>query len=403
MILRDFELTAIDPELLVINKPIPWAIYDEFGKLLMNKGSVLRSERQIAILISVGYFVKDEYKASSSELPLPVKFTGKINPFSEFDDLAVKLKEIYTTLESEQPLTGRRLTNRLVDIITIIQGLVKYDPDALLGAIHLNSINSYSVLHSLQIAVLTEIVLNKLQAQQATRLSTLAAALTANLGMNPYQDRLNQQKAPLTAKQREVVNRHPLQAKQKLEALGIEDKLWLELVVQHHERLDGSGYPNQLKDKEIRHEARIIALADIYSAMLTNQVYRKPIQHKDVMRELFTQRGIQLDDKLTLLFLNELGFYPPGLFVRLNNGELAAVIGRTKDAKAPLVASIKKADGNFFLSPRRRNTVSPQFSIVSTASEEDKFNINPSTLWGINIIKAVPAIRVDLSSIADLI
>lgn len=401
MVLRDFELTAIDPKLLVINKPIPWAIYDEFGKLLMHKGSVLRSERQVSILISVGFFATDEHRVSDNEMPLPVKFTGKINPFNEFDDLAIKLAELYAALDSEQPPTGKRLTNRLIDIITILQGLIGYDPDALLGAIHLNSVKSYSVLHSLQIAVLTEIILNKLQAKQGTRLSTLAAALTANLGMNPYQDKLNLQRAPLTSKQREVVNRHPLQARQKLEALGITDKLWLELVAQHHERLDGSGYPYQLKDKEIRHEARIIALADIYSAMLTNQVYRKPIQHKEIMRYLFTQRGKQLDEKLTLLFLNELGIYPPGLFVKLSNGELAAVIGRTDDVKTPLVASIKRDDGSYFMSPRRRNTASQQFSISTAASEEDKFKINPSTLWGIHAIRNTPA-KIDLSSVADL-
>ncbi len=291
---------------------------------------------------------------------------------------------------------------RIYDIAVNIQGLVEYDSDALLGAVHLADQFPYPVHHPMQIAVLAELILERLQVKQVVRLSVLAAALTGNVAMNSYQQRLHQQRTPLNEQQRRVINRHPLQSAQKLDAAGVDDLLWLELVTQHHEKLDGTGYPRKLQGDAIRREARILALADVYSAMVTHRPYRSPIKHRDSLRDIFTQRGSKFDSKLTLLFLNELGVYPPGVYVRLNNGELAVVIGRTPDPRSPLVASIKKTDGDFFLSPRRRNTATKQFAIRSACDVSDRVKINPATLWGISAIR-VNNFSVDLSCVADLI
>lgn len=402
MFLRDFELSRITPEHLIVDKPVPWSIYDEFGKLLMAKGSILRSGRQKEVLTRVGLFAQEIEADPQALLPQPVKFRRKVNPFAEFDELCLKLEEAFKLLEAEKRPAGSVIKKRVYDIVTNIQGLVHYDSDALLGAVHLADQFPYHVHHPMQIAVLAELILERLQVDQEIRLSVLSAALTGNIAMNPYQQRLHQQKTPLNDQQREVINRHPLQSAQKLEAAGIDDQLWIELVAQHHEKLDGTGYPRKLKGDAIRREARILALADVYTAMVTHRPYRNPIKHKDSLRDIFMQRGSKFDSKLTLLFLNELGVYPPGVYVRLNNGELAVVIGRTPDPRSPLVASIRKPDGDLFLSPRRRNTGTDQFCIRSACNVNERIKINPATLWGISAIR-VNTLTADLSGVADLI
>ncbi|SFX33660.1 HD-GYP domain-containing protein [Marinospirillum alkaliphilum] len=402
MFLRDFELSRIMPEHLKVDHPVPWPIYDEFGKLLMAKGAVLRSERQKEILARVGLFAREANPEPEAEVPQPVRFRRKVNPFNEFDELCLKLEAVFTLMEAEKRPNPGIIKKRVYEICTTLQGLVEYDADALLGAVHLADQFPYHVLHPMQIAVLSELIMDRLQAEQAVRLSVLAAALTCNLAMNPYQQRLHQQRTPLNDQQRRVINRHPLQTRQSLEEAGVDDLLWLELVAQHHEKLDGSGYPLGLSGDQIRREARILALADVYSAMVTPRPYRNPIKHKDSLRDIFTQRGSKFDSKLTLLFLNELGVYPPGVYVRLNNGELAVVIGRTPDPRSPLVASIRKPSGDLFLSPRRRNTGSEQFGIRSACNVNERIKINPATLWGINAIR-VNVMPADLSGISDLI
>lgn len=120
----------------------------------------------------------------------------------------------------------------------------------------------------------------------------------------------------------------------------------------------------------------------------------KSSQH---LRELFTRRGTDFNDKLTRLFINELGIYPPGVYVWLANGELAVVIGRSEDIKSPLVASIKRSDGNMHPSPVKRSTDNPEFAISHLCDPKDKIRINSSQLWGFNALKVNT--RVDLNAI----
>lgn len=402
MLLKNFELSPIISENLKINRPIPWSIYDEFGKLLMARGTILRSEYQKEILARVGLFAKDAEEKSISSVPQPLRFRRRVNPFAEFDELCLKLEQAFELIDQETPPPAGLVQKRIYDIIVTLQGLRDYDADALLGAVHLSDQFPYPIHHPMQIAVLAELILERLQVPQETRLAVMAACLTCNVAMNSYQQRLHQQKAPLNEQQRQVINRHPEQGVQKLQQAGVQDGLWLEIVAQHHEKLDGSGYPRALKGDQIRREARVVALADVYSAMITPRPYRTPIKHKDSLREIFIRRGSQFDEKLTLLFLNELGVYPPGVYVRLNNGELAVVIGRTSDPKAPLVASVRKADGDLFLSPRRRNTALRQFAIKSVCPVNERMRVHPANLWGIDALR-ITQVMPDLSSIADLI
>lgn len=326
----------------------------------------------------------------------PQIIRGKANPFAEFDDLCNQLEVLFNQLEEGRRFSEGRLVRRVYNLAAAIQGLVNYNSDALLGAVHLSDSFSYQVHHPMQIAVLAELILARLNADQATRLSTLAAALTCNLAMNPYQSRLDKQTTPLTEQQKRLINNHPLMSAQFLEQAGVEDELWLEVITQHHEKPDGTGYPNQLNSKQIRTEAQILAIADVYSAMVTPKVYR-PMRTNQHLRELFTRRGSDFNDKLTRLFINELGIYPPGVYVWLANGELAVVIGRTDNIKAPLVASVKRSNGNIHSIPVKRDTSIDDYAITHLCDPKQKQRIDISQLWGFSAIKVNT--RVDLNAI----
>lgn len=389
MIMKDFELSSIAPVDLKINEPVPWPVYDEFGKLLMAKGSIIRTERQRDILIRVGLYAQetaDDESEKEGKLK-PIIFNRPVNPFAEFDDICLRLSELFQLLEKKKDLQQDLIHKRIMDIVVYLQGLVAHDADAMIGAVHLQDNFPYHVLHPVQSAVLCEIIANRLGLEQEQRLSMLAAALTCNIAMNSYQVKLHQQRQPLNDQQRGVIEKHPDISAAILQAAGVVDELWLMLVRKHHERPDGSGYPKRLKAEALPIEAKIIALADVYCAMVTPRPYRQPVSYKETLRELFVQRGRTVDERLTTVFVHELGLYPPGVYVKLQNGELAVVVGRTESPKQPLVASVRKPDGNVFLSPRRRNTESEEFSIRATCSEKDKVAVNPAILWGINALQ----------------
>ena len=104
MVMKDFELSAIVPQDIQLNEPVPWPVYDEFGKLLMAKGSVIRTERQREILLRVGLYAREEPKGPTDEENnwlRPVSFNRQINPFAEFDDLCLRLSELFLYIEKK--------------------------------------------------------------------------------------------------------------------------------------------------------------------------------------------------------------------------------------------------------------------------------------------------------------
>lgn len=390
--MKDFELIAIVPQDIKLNEPVLWPVYDEFGKLLLAKGSIIRTERQRDILVRVGLYAKEALtdgggKDDGEGWLKPVVFDRPVNPFAEFDDLCLRLSELFQYIEKKENPPEDAVLKRTIGIVTYIQGLVAHDADAMIGAVHLLNNFPYHVIHPIQSAILCEVIAARLKMEQETRLSMLSAALTCNIAMNAYQDKLHQQRKPLTDPQRSVIQKHPEAGAARLKVAGIKDELWLELVRTHHERPNGSGYPAGAHTGTLSLEAKIIALSDVYCAMVTPRPYREPVSYKATLRELFIQRGHSVDDKLTTLFVHELGLYPPGVYVWLQNGELAVVVGRTQSPKEPLVASVKKPDGNVFISPRRRNTGSEEYTIRGTCNPEDQLQVNPATLWGIQALK----------------
>lgn len=389
MIMKDFELSSIVPHDIKLNEPVPWPVYDEFGKLLMAKGSVIRTERQRDILIRVGLFAREieEDEEEKDKHLKPVVFNRPVNPFAEFDDLCLRLSELFQFIEKKKDPGEGVIYKKAMGIVTYLQGLVDYAADAMIGAVHLMDNFPYHILHPIQSAIISEVIAVRLDIDQERRLPMLAAALTCNISMNAYQVKLHQQRKPLTEQQRSVIEKHPDVSAAILASSGIDDEKWLKLVRSHHERPDGSGYPRRLKAEALSLEAKILALSDVYCAMITPRPYRPPVSYKDTLRELFVQRGRSVDEKLTTIFVHELGLYPPGVYVKLQNGELAVVVGRTDKPKEPLVASVRKPDGNVFLNPRRRNTESNEFSIRSTCNSTDKVAVNPATLWGIQALK----------------
>jgi HD-GYP domain-containing protein (c-di-GMP phosphodiesterase class II) len=99
------------------------------------------------------------------------------------------------------------------------------------------------------------------------------------------------------------MKRHPLTAAQILEPLTFLNQV-VDIVRQHHERYDGSGYPAGLKGEEIILGARILHLADAYETMRSARAYRKtPLSKEEAIGEIKKNRGTQFDPKVVEVFL----------------------------------------------------------------------------------------------------
>ncbi|GAA0326805.1 hypothetical protein GCM10008967_16660 [Bacillus carboniphilus] len=96
---------------------------------------------------------------------------------------------------------------------------------------------------------------------------------------------------------------------------------------QHHERLDGSGYPRGLKDKEIHKLAKIIAVADVFDAVTSNRIYRGAMLPHEGLEVLYSGSGQLFDKDIVNAFRKSVAVYPIGITVTLNDGKKGIVSG----------------------------------------------------------------------------
>lgn len=100
----------------------------------------------------------------------------------------------------------------------------------------------------------------------------------------------------------------------------------IDTAYNHHERLDGKGYPRGLTAEKIPLYTRIVTIVDMYDAITSDRVYQNGKTHLEAIKILTQASGDQLDSGLVVKFIESLGIYPPGNIVEMTNGEVAVVI-----------------------------------------------------------------------------
>ncbi len=128
------------------------------------------------------------------------------------------------------------------------------------------------------------------------------AALFHDLGKIFVEDNILSKPSELSDSEFENIKKHPENSAKYVKNIKYIDVS--EIVMQHHERMDGSGYPNGLKGDEITIEAKIIAVADTFDAMTSDRPYRKALTHQEAIDEIVKLSGIKYDPQVVLAFLN---------------------------------------------------------------------------------------------------
>lgn len=380
-------IRRINPSEVSVGEALPWPVYDIEKALLLKQGTVVRSEKQLQVILEKGIYrgmtdveVVDEERLEEEKK----RWVKTENPF--------KMKQL--CVQELERLVQKLIKGEIVQVqesIDFITNRIKEDcynnANATLAAVHLSDEFSYSALHPLHTAILCELLMRRLNFTDEQEQTVMAAALLMNIGMYELQDELFTQKSPLTSAQKEAIYNHPEKSVDILKVAGFTNKHALNIILQHHERIDGEGYANKLSGDNIHQGAKVVALADMYAAMITPRAYREPIMAQSALKEIFTDRGKSVDNHLTQLLIKEVGVYPPGSFVKLANGDTAIVIKRAivkkgRNATAPVVTCIISPRGGFYENRVQRDSNLEMYKIISMANPTFEEPMNFFKLWG---------------------
>ncbi len=114
---------------------------------------------------------------------------------------------------------------------------------------------------------------------------------------------------------------------------------------QHHERLNGSGYPRRLVEEEIHLFAKIIAVADVFDAVTSNRVYRGAMLPHEGLEILYAGSGKQFDTAVVEAFRRSVAVYPAGMMIHLNDGRSGVVVRQNKGVSDRPVVRILEKEG----------------------------------------------------------
>jgi HD-GYP domain-containing protein (c-di-GMP phosphodiesterase class II) len=265
------------------------------------------------------------------------------------------------------------------------------DADAALGSLQLQRQPDYSVRQAVNTAIVTELLLVQRGVPPAARVPVLCAALTMNLSMRELQNQLYAQHGPLTDEQKIRILHHPAQSARLLRARAVTEPDWLATVEQHHELIDGSGYPSRIAGDRVAPSAQVVGLADRYCAMVTERAYRPGTAPNAALREIFVSNGRGVDPMLAAQMVRELGIYPPGTLVQLVNGETAVVVRRTLNAGQPIVRAVLNSSGLRLPALPKRRTSHPSFAVHEVLPHARMpSNLDGVSLWSASVV-AEPA------------
>jgi HD-GYP domain-containing protein (c-di-GMP phosphodiesterase class II) len=194
------------------------------------------------------------------------------------------------------------------------------------------SLQDYMYVQPAKVAGLSLLIGRRLENNMLKLAPLGVAALLMNIGYavlpNLWQSQgILDKQGPLNETEFQEVKRHSscgAEIIKRCEKFGPEV---IEAIQQHHERWDGSGYPQGLKGKDISLFARIIAITDTYYALVSERPYRKAFLPHEAIEFVMAYGGELFDPELVQLFSKEVPLYPTGVTVKLNSGEVGIISG----------------------------------------------------------------------------
>ncbi len=212
--------------------------------------------------------------------------------------------------------------------------------------------SEYLYMHSANVAIYSLIIGLALKLAKEELIELGLSALLHDVGMLKVPDEIRHKADELTVEEYEEVKKHSSYSREMLEKLPQMSSRILKAVSHHHERVDGSGYPNRLLRDEIDLFSKIIAISDTFDSLSSTRPHREKMQKHDALKECLRICKNSFDENYLEKFLFNVPLYPVGTKVRLNNGEEGVVSKASFNPFRPTVDIIVKQER--YDRPRKR-------------------------------------------------
>lgn len=293
------------------------SIYDNMGRILLGKGTVLSSE-YIERLIErglPGIYIEDEMAAD------------------------IKIEDAITQELRNKGVSALREGNldETMDVAKAIVDEILSNPSVSLDMVDLRSYDDYTYRHSVNVSVLATIIGINLSMNIPTLKELSMAAILHDIGKSKISDEILNKPGRLTSEEFEEIKKHPDYAYEILkERIDIPSSVKAGILA-HHENEDGSGYGRGLAGDKIYSYGKIIHVADVFDALTSKRPYKQAYARSEATEYLMGSCDRLFDRQIVLAFLQSVSIYPKGITVKLSNGQEAIVVDSTANILRPRI------------------------------------------------------------------
>ncbi|MEW6992348.1 HD-GYP domain-containing protein [Colwelliaceae bacterium 6441] len=312
----------------------------------------------------------DTSDKASSEVSLAEEFSRSCEVY---DQAAEHVKQLFLDASIAKPLTTESMNNLASDIT---DSIVRNE-HAMTILTRIRQKSNYQWEHAINSSVLICGFALYLGLKKETVKEITLGALLHDVGTAKVSKTILEKKGDLTANEMSVVKKHVFWGVELSKRDGFASPIIIDMLVNHHERLDGSGYPRGLKKEKLSKLSRITAIIDVYDAMSGDKPYKKGELPQAVLRHLLKEKE-KFDPEIVQQFIKYLGIHPVGTLVKLSNDKLAVVLeGNRIEPLKPIIKVIYSLKLNHYTKPVEHDLTEEDFGIVAAVQPSDyQINLN---------------------------
>ncbi len=262
-------------------------------------------------------------------------------------------------------------------LVEEISDSVLRNPGALISLARLKTADDYTYMHSVAVCALMVALARQLGLDEQSSREAGHAGLLHDLGKAVMPMEVLNKPGKLTDEEFRVIKSHPVEGHRMLVEGGAVGAIPLDVCLHHHEKVDGSGYPQGLKDAEISLFAKMGAVCDVYDAITSNRPYKAGWDPAESIRKMTEWSKGHFDERVFQAFVKSIGIYPVGSLVRLSSGRLGVVVEQSE--KSLLAPRVK-----VFFSGKSQTYIAPEVVDLSRPGTAEKIaGREDAAKWGI--------------------
>ncbi len=299
------------------------AILTESGKVALGEGTLL-TQQMIERLIDWGFasLIIRERVNEVSEDALPILDVHQQKFYAEYDNTISVVRKAFDCMRyfQEVPINEmRELADKSIESLVESVGVIN----------HLHMVqrqDDYTFHHSVNVAVICGVLGRWLGYAGTDLMDLILTGLMHDIGKTQIPLEILNKPERLLPDEMEVMKQHTTYGYSMVKETKDVPSCVACGILQHHERMDGTGYPLKVKSGKIHPYAKIVAVADIYDAMTSDRVYHSKVTPFAVVETLVEEMFNKLDPGICTVFLNNVRDFLVGSIVQLNDGREAEVL-----------------------------------------------------------------------------